>query len=213
MRLKHGRIELELHELKTGTGPALLLLHALFGSSGDWGEAPAAWPGPVYALDFCGHGRSERLRGEAYYSELLVGDADAALARLRQAAVAGAGIGAYVALLLAGARPDAVTSVLLLPGAGLVGGGGEPDFEKAPPRFDRAAGASTFDPAVYVLGHDVRPPAYVAELARGVRRILLVEDAEPRPPWWETVGALPGARRISGDLQHGLRLLAEEPSR
>ncbi len=209
MRLKHGRVELELHELKTGTGPALLLLHALFGSSADWGEAPAVWPGAVYALDFCGHGRSQWVRGEAYYAELLVGDADAALARLGRAAVAGAGLGAYVALLLAGARSDAVTSILLMPGAGLAGGGPEPDFEKPPPRFDRHAEHLSFDPAVHVLEQEVRPPTYVAELARLVRRILLLEDAEPRPPWWETVRELPAARPISGDVQHGLRLLAE----
>ena len=39
MRIKHGRVTLELHELARRDGPALLLLHALFGSSADWGEA------------------------------------------------------------------------------------------------------------------------------------------------------------------------------
>ena len=51
MRIKHGRVSLELHEVAQRPGSALLLLHALFGSSQDWGETPAAWPGAVYALD------------------------------------------------------------------------------------------------------------------------------------------------------------------
>src|SRR5262249_28271494 len=88
MRLRHGRISLELHELAQRHGPPLLLLHALFASSDDWGEAPALWPGPVYALDFSGHGRSDWITGGSYYPEQLAGDADAALQHLGRAAVA-----------------------------------------------------------------------------------------------------------------------------
>ena len=108
MRLQHARTALELHELSHRDGPSLLLLHALGGSSVDWSEAPALWPGRVYALDFSGHGRSEWVRGGVYLPEFLVADADIALAHIGAAALAGAGVGAYVALLLAGARHQQV---------------------------------------------------------------------------------------------------------
>ena len=134
MRIKHGRVSLELHELVRRDGPALLLLHALYGSHSDWGESPGCWPGAVYGLDFSGHGGSAWVTGGGYTAELLAGDADAALAQIGHATLAGAGIGAYVALLLAGARPEHVPAALLLPGAGLEGGGAAPDFEN--PRRD-----------------------------------------------------------------------------
>src|SRR5262249_3278934 len=94
MRITHGRIELELHELARRDGPRLLLLHTCSGSSEDWGEAPAAWPGSVYALDFTGHGRSDWLVGGGYYPELLAADADVALTHTGPVVIAGAGLGA-----------------------------------------------------------------------------------------------------------------------
>ena len=130
MRVTHARTALELHELSQRDGPALLLLHALGGSSADWSEVPALWPGRVYALDFSGHGRSEWVRGGVYLPELLAGDADTAIAEVGAAAIAGAGIGAYVALLLAGGRRASVPAALLLPGRGLEGGGAAPDFDR-----------------------------------------------------------------------------------
>src|SRR5262245_30656056 len=123
MRLQHARTALELHELSGRNGPALLLLHALGGSGSDWSEVPALWPGRVYALDFCGHGRSEWMSGGVYLPEILIGDADVALAHIGVAAIAGAGIGAYAAALLAGGRRKHVPAALLLPGHGLDGGG------------------------------------------------------------------------------------------
>jgi pimeloyl-ACP methyl ester carboxylesterase len=105
----------------------LLLLHALYESSRSWGDLPQHWSGPVYGLDFSGHGDSDRIRGGAYLAEMLIGDADVALAHVGSTALAGAGIGAYVAVLLAGARPEQVPAALLLPGAGLTGGGATPE--------------------------------------------------------------------------------------
>ena len=119
-QLQHGRVALHLEELRAGEGTPLLLLHALGGSHRDWLSEPAlaAWPGPVWALDFSGHGRSGRVLGGSYTAELLVADADHALFHLEHACLAGVGLGAYVAGLLAGARPDAVPAALLLPGPG-----------------------------------------------------------------------------------------------
>jgi len=212
MRLRHARIELELHELSRRQGPALLLLHALGGSSADWAEAAALWAGRVYALDFCGHGRSHWVRGGVYYPELLAGDADAALAHLGTAAVAGAGVGAYVALLLAGARRDLVHAALLLPGRGLAGGGGEPDFDRpllaafTPDRATPLPHGS--DPALRGLECDPRPTVYATRFATAARRLLLLEDSGERPPWWMAVRDTPAARAVTGDLRSGIVELA-----
>ena len=86
--LRHGRVSLALHELRGGSGPKLLCLHALGATSEAWREPSRAWPGPVFALDFSGHGRSGRVRGGGYTPELLAGDADAALAHLGEAVLA-----------------------------------------------------------------------------------------------------------------------------
>jgi pimeloyl-ACP methyl ester carboxylesterase len=211
IELRHGRVSIALHERKDGEGPALLLLHALGGSAADWGAEIAAWPGRVLALDFSGHGSSGRIRGGAYYPEILAGDADAALAEIGPAHLAGAGIGAYVALLLAGARPDPVPGALLLPGAGLAGGGPLPDFEATPgvgwsDLPDEIPGGA--DPAVVRLDRDIRPVDYAQAFAKAARRLLLAEDGNPRPPWWEAVRASPSASPVSPDLEKALAELA-----
>ncbi|MFM2071291.1 MAG: hypothetical protein RLZZ623_1554, partial [Actinomycetota bacterium] len=130
--LTHNKVQLALHCLRAGgdsggTHP-LLLLHGL-------GEAsPTAvpayveqWPGSVYALDFTGHGRSTIPRGGGYNAEILLADADAALASLTggdpddpgRVTVLGRGLGGYIALLLAGARPRQVYGALVCDGPGL----------------------------------------------------------------------------------------------
>jgi pimeloyl-ACP methyl ester carboxylesterase len=213
MRIKHGRVVLALHELARRPGPSLLLLHALFGSSAQWGETPAAWPGPVYGLDFAGHGRSQWLSGGGYYPELLAGDVDAVLATIGPSAVAGAGLGAYVALLIAGARPDLVPAALLLPGAGLEGGGAVPDFQREFHAFEpsRRDGAESVgcDPLVDTLAADIRPVDYTQELARAARRVLLAENGSPRPPWWDAVRRGPSAEVVAVDLTTALRRLSQ----
>jgi pimeloyl-ACP methyl ester carboxylesterase len=208
VRLRHARIWLELHERRRGDGAALLLLHGLGGSARDFGPAFDVWRGPVYALDFSGHGASERLRGDAYYPELLAADADAALAEIGSAALAGVGLGAYVALLLAGARSERVPGALLLPGAGLDGGGAAPD-PGAPEGLAHALAEG--DAALReALGSDLRPPGYAAELAGAARRLLLLEDGAPRPPWWEAVR---GRAAPVASLADGLVRLAAAVSR
>jgi pimeloyl-ACP methyl ester carboxylesterase len=209
MRVKHGHIFLEVHELQSGSGLPLLLLHELRGSSADWSRA-WKWPGPVYALDFCGHGGSGWVGGGSYYPELLVGDADAVLAHLGSAALAGAGLGAYVALMLAGARARLVPGALLLPGVGLEGGGPMPDYEAAFPRVDVMAAepADGFDPFVAMLDYFVRPPEYARELGSAARRILLVEDGAERPLWWSALRACGNVEVVSADLGAALERLA-----
>ena len=121
--LHHNRVELALHELRTSDGPRLLLLHGLGEQSPtsvpEWAES---WPGAVWALDFTGHGQSTMPLGGGYTAEVLMGDVDAALEHLGSATVLGRGIGGYVALLIAGARADAVRGAIIADGPGLFGG-------------------------------------------------------------------------------------------
>jgi pimeloyl-ACP methyl ester carboxylesterase len=123
-RLHHSKVELALHTLREGEGRALLLLHGL-GERTPAAAPPelAAWLGPIYGLDFTGHGQSTIPRGGGYTCEILMGDADTALRHLKQATLVGRGLGAYVALLLAGARPAEVRGAILRDGLGLAGGG------------------------------------------------------------------------------------------
>lgn len=210
IRLHHGRTTLALHELAHGDGLPLLALHGLGGSSADLAELAEAWPGRVLGLDFSGHGRSDRVRGGVYWPELLVADADIALEQLGRAALVGAGLGAYVALLLAGARAAAVPAALLLPGRGLEGGGPEPSFDRPflssltpsahPPLPDGT------DPMACGLGLDPRPPEYAARFAAAATRLLLLEDGAPRPPWWEAIRA--SAESASGAPSAALASLA-----
>jgi pimeloyl-ACP methyl ester carboxylesterase len=203
-------VSIALHALCERSGPALLCLHALGGSGADFEAAARHWPGPVYALDFSGHGRSEPLRGGGYHPELLAGDADAALARIGPARLVGVGLGAYVALLLAGARRDAVDRALLLPGAGLAGGGPAPDHESDTHGHWTEFGPPlpACDPAVRRLERDVRPPDYALGFAQAAHRLLLGEDRGARPPWWMAIRASASAVRAPVELPRALAQLA-----
>jgi pimeloyl-ACP methyl ester carboxylesterase len=204
-------VSLELHELRAAPGQALLCLHAVGGSAADFRDAAALWPGPVFAIDFAGHGRSEPLRGGAYHPEMLAGDADAALAQIGAARLLGRGVGAYVALLLAGGRPDLVPAALLLPGAGLEGGGVAPDFlNDTRERWnDLAPPLPGCDPAVRRLERDLRPPDYAASFALAARRLLFMEDGAGRPPWWEAAQRCPSAATAPAEFSLALALLGE----
>ena len=58
-RLVHSKVELALHELRSGPGRSLLLLHGLGGHTpARVPDELAAWPGPVHGLDFTCHGES-----------------------------------------------------------------------------------------------------------------------------------------------------------
>lgn len=206
-RLRHGRIELALHELRGGDGRALLLLHGL-GQASPSAAPPelAAWPGPVHALDFTGHGESTVPAGGGYTAEVLMADADAALAALGRATLLGSGIGGYVALLLAGARPESVRGAILCDGPGFAGGGPVPGRESfaGPPRSARPAKTAPDPFALTELGGDVRPPDYALvylQLARrdsGLDRCLSV-CADARPPWLEGLLEEPGVAVVPLD--------------
>jgi len=203
--LRHGRVKLALHPLRSGGEPVLVRLHALGGSASRLASPALDWPGAIFAVDFCGHGRSGWVKGGAYTPELLAGDADAALHRVGPAHLAGEGIGAYVALLLAGARPELVPAALLLPGEGLAGGGPLPDFSASaepegaqlllPTRRPESTAEET-DPFVCALERDTRPVDYAEAFAARARRLVLAEDGGVRPPWWEAVAHSAPCRRV-----------------
>ena len=197
-QLRHAKVTLALHELRAGRGRGLLLLHGLGERSpATLPERVRSWPGPVFALDFTGHGDSTLPRGGGYSAEVLMADADAALARLGAATLVGRGLGAYVALLLAGARPKAVRGAILCDGPGLAGGGSQPGSPSVLVPWLAGSGRTTPDPFAFAeLARDLRPPDYATSFLRqatqlsGLARPVSVCAAE-RPEWLRAVVAEP----------------------
>ncbi|MEY3806352.1 MAG: hypothetical protein RIR69_1164, partial [Actinomycetota bacterium] len=77
--LQHNRITLALHHIREGDGRALLLLHGLGEDAAAMNSLHVAWSGPIWALDFTGHGQSTVPRGGGYSAEILMADVDIAL--------------------------------------------------------------------------------------------------------------------------------------
>jgi pimeloyl-ACP methyl ester carboxylesterase len=201
--LVHGRVQLALHELKPdGEGRPLLHLHGLgLHSPETLPDDLKGWPGPVYALDFTGHGKSSVPAGGGYTSEILIGDVDAAINELGQVTLIGRGQGAYVALLTAGARPDAVRGAILCDGPGIAGGGpmpGTPTVARVDP--DAVAPPDPF--ALAELSRDVRPADYAIEFVRlavagsGMSNPFAI-CAKARPEWLRAVAEELGAQQMS----------------
>jgi pimeloyl-ACP methyl ester carboxylesterase len=206
--LVHAKLRVALHRLRDalpadppappGATRALLLLHGLGERSPAQlpGEL-ALWPGPVHALDFCGHGASEVPAGGGYTAEVLMGDADAALRQLGAATLVGRGIGAYVALLLAGARPKQVRGAILHDGPGLAGGGPRPSTTSIPWAGDAPPDRSPDPLALAELSRDVRPPEYAVSFAQqaaalsGLERPISLCTME-RAIWLRAVAEEPG---------------------
>jgi len=213
--LRHHRLRLALHRLKDGGGHPLLLLHGLGERSPAALPAEyASWPGPVHALDFTGHGASDLPRGGGYSCEFLMADADIALAHLGPCTVAGRGIGGYVALLLAGARPGEVRGAIVRDGPGLSGGGGAARSPYIPvPDLNQLAPPDPF--AIAELANDVRPPSYASSFA-----MLASQHSDldtpisvcccERPPWLAAVMELLSLEPVA--LDQALRQYAAAPA-
>ncbi len=194
--LTHNRVSLALYRLRGGGGRPLLMLHGLGERSpADVPTWIEAWHGPVVALDFTGHGASSIPVGGGYTAEILLADADTALAALGEVTVIGRGLGSYVALQLAGSRPAAVRGAILCDGPGLAGGATNPTTQSL-----NALRQSTRTPDMYALlelSRDLRPPDYAATFVRlAVAGSPLDEPITVtttfRPPWVEAVAAEPG---------------------
>ncbi len=186
--LVHGRVELALHALRGVSEPTLLVLHELGGAGRSVPLVPEVWTGSVWALDFTGHGASTVPGGGGATPEHLLGDVDSALQELGPATLLGYGLGAYVALLAVGALPELVRGAVLAPGAGVAGGGEEPDELAAGGSVTRA----TLQGAELIraeLEADVRPPGYATLAVRQARHLCAVRNAVAVAP--ELVGAAP----------------------
>lgn len=204
VRLRHVRSELALHQLREGvegTRP-LLLLHGLGERTPT--EVPLvarAWPGAVWGLDFTGHGESTVTTSGGYTAEALMADVDHALEALAVDAtvpILGRGLGGYVGLLIAGARPELVGGVVITDGPGLAGGGPSPHSSYIVGSRPAPGGVTTPDPyALLELSVDIRPADYATTYARQaveyspVDRPISVATVV-RPPWLEAVVELPG---------------------
>jgi len=199
--LRHGRLELALHELRPATGASrpLLHLHGLGERSPE--SAPAiyeSWPGGIYGLDFTGHGDSSIPKGGGYTCESLMADVDAALAELGESTVVGRGLGAYVAVMVAGGRPALVRGAILRDGPGLTGGGITPTSPSVE-YVDPAAPVPPDPWALAELTRDPRPPDYATAFVR--QAVQFSGLPEPitvctvgRPAWLEAVVQEPGVR-------------------
>jgi pimeloyl-ACP methyl ester carboxylesterase len=207
-RLRHGAVDLALHRLKEGSGRPLLLLHGLGESApSSLPEQYQSWQGEVHALDFTGHGESTIPSGGGYTAEILMGDADAALAHLGEVTVVGRGLGAYIALLVAGARPELVRGTIILDGPGLAGGGSTPGSPHIA-TIDADAPVPPDPWALVELTRDPRPPDYATTFVRQAVNFSGLDDpvivcAVGRPAWVEAMLDEPGVRTAT--LREALR--------
>ena len=210
--LRHNKVDLALHLLRVVDDPAtrpLLLLHGLGEESPtDVPRWVAAWPGSVAALDFTGHGRSTVPRSGGYSPENLMADADHALAHLtgddpsRSITVFGRGLGAYIALQLAGARASQVHGAILTDGPGLAGGPTGPSSQSF---FALPTTGAAPDPyALVELGRDLRPADYALSFVRLANQaspaeIPITVSSIFRPAWLAAVADAPGVADASLD--------------
>ncbi len=208
--LRHNKVDLALHQLRDATDPAtrpLLLLHGLGDRTPESTPAWASsWTGAITGLDFTGHGASTIPRGGGYTAELLLGDADAALAALipqspdGKITVLGRGLGAYIALQLAGARAESVYGAIMLDGPGLAGGPTGPTSQSF---FSLPTSTSTPDPyALVELGRDLRPPDYVRSFVQLATAGSDLDEpiavcAVFRPDWLSEVAGERGVMDVS----------------
>lgn len=211
--LRHNKIDLALHLLRAEPlDPAvpsrtLLLLHGLGDQSpSDVPHWVASWPGPIAALDFTGHGASTVPSSGGYSPEMLMADVDQALAHLTQGdpkatiTVLGRGLGAYVALQIAGARAAQIHGVILTDGPGLAGGPTGPSSQSY---FALDTDGTAPDPyALVELGRDLRPGDYAVSFvnlanAGGVVTNPITVASSFQPKWLTAVVDSPGVVEAS----------------
>ena len=120
-----------------------------------------------------------------------------------RATVVGRGLGAYIALLIAGARPRLVRGAVLCDGPGLSGGGVGPISSAVLTIDEHTGGDGAPDAwALLELARDVRPPDYATSFARQATQLSsltspLAVCARWRPPWLEAVAGEPGVLDVT----------------
>lgn len=195
--LRHNRIDLALHRVTEGSGRPLLLLHGLGESAEAMADIDVTWPGPVWALDFTGHGQSTVPRGGGYSAEILMADVDIVLRHLGEVTILGRGLGAYVGFLIACARPTLVRGVVLMDGPGLAGGPVHVTSTAECTSVGVRAGMAPDPWALIELTRDARPPTYVTTFVRLAQNGSPLDDpiavsCKVAPPWIEAIASEPG---------------------
>lgn len=189
--LKHNRVSLALHKVKDGAGRPLLLLHGLGEDAAHAATQDVSWAGPVWALDFTGHGESTVPAGGGYSCELLMADTDVALRHIGEATLLGRGLGAYVAFLTAGARPALVKGAVLTDGPGIAGGPVHVSSTTEVTQVERPGIAP--DPwALVELARDARPATYALTFAKLAANGTSLDEpiadcCRVVPPWLEAI--------------------------
>ena len=197
IHLQHNRITLALHEIRSGTGRPLLVLHGLGENATAMRDVPVQWKGPVWALDFTGHGESTVPHGGGYSAEILMADVDIALRHLGEATILGRGLGGYVAFLIAGARPQLVKGVVIADGPGLSGGAIHATSSSEITSAGIRTGTSPDPWALIELSRDARPPNYAVTFTRLAVTASSIDEpisvtTRVTPPWIEAIRAEPG---------------------
>lgn len=220
VRIAHGGVSLALHHLRSAP-PAepdhrLLLLHGLGEATPSTVPEPLrVWPGEIWGLDFTGHGESTIPGGGGYTAEVLMADVDHALAHLGPCTIHGRGLGAYIALLIIGARTELVRGVVLADGTGLAGGGPSPHTAAVTSPAPGAVLGTTPDPfAMMDLSRDVRPGDYASTYAQLAQETSEIENpialtGVVRPPWMVAISELPGV--VTEPLEGALTRFAALP--
>lgn len=196
--LQHNRVSLALHKVREGSGRPLLLLHGLGENAANVATLPVNWKGPVWALDFTGHGQSSVPRGGGYSCETLMADVDIALRHLGEpVTIVGRGLGGYIAFLIAGARPTLVRGIVIIDGPGLAGGAVHTTSSTEIATVGDRTGTTPDPWALIELSRDARPPTYATTFARLATANSGIDDpiavsCKVTPPWVEAISAEPG---------------------
>ena len=154
------------------SGAPLLLLHGVSRRWTDWSvllpALTARWT--VHALDFRGHGRSDRAAPDGYHVRDYAADVVDYLRQAvgRPSAVVGHSLGGIVAACVAADAPDLVLGVVLE----------DPPFDMMGRRIDETDYRTLFS-AYRGLAGDPRPPAEIARALAEIR-MLMPGHAEPR---------------------------------
>ena len=165
--LQHNRVSLALHTVREGTGRPLLLLHGLGEDATRVAQIPVQWAGPVFALDFTGHGLSTVPQGGGYNAEILMADVDIVLRHIGEpVTILGRGLGGYIGFLISCGRASLVRGLVIIDGPGLAGGASNTVSTTEIASVGKRA-SGTPDPwALIELSRDARPASYVLSFLR-----------------------------------------------
>ena len=197
-KLQHNRVTLALHKVRDGNGRPLLLLHGLGEDASRVSHIPLQWAGPIYALDFTGHGQSTVPHGGGYNAEILMADADIALRHIGEpVTILGRGLGGYIGFLIACGRASLVRGLLIIHGPGLAGGSSNTVSTTELASVGKNSGRTPDPWALIELSRDARPPSYTTTFARlavngsGIQEPIAVA-CKVSPPWVEAIRLEPG---------------------